>query len=85
MPVGTHIGPYELLSPLGAGGMGEVFRAWDYRLQREVAVKVVKDSGRDPEWQQRFLQEARAVGGLNHPNMLTIHEARTPSDLYQCP
>jgi eukaryotic-like serine/threonine-protein kinase len=74
MAVSTHIGPYEVLSPLGAGGMGEVFRAWDYRLQREVAVKVVKNPGGDPEWQQRFLQEARAVGGLNHPNILTVHE-----------
>ena len=74
MAVSTHIGPYEILSPLGAGGMGEVFRAWDSRLQREVAVKVVKNPGGDPEWQQRFLQEARAVGGLNHPNILTVHE-----------
>jgi len=74
MPVSTHIGPYEILAHLAAGGMGEVFRAWDYRLQREVAVKVVKNPGGDPEWQQRFLQEARAVGGLNHPNILTVHE-----------
>lgn len=74
MAVSTHIGPYEILAPLAAGGMGEVFRAWDYRLQREVAVKVVKNPGGDPEWQQRFLQEARAVGGLNHPNILTVHE-----------
>ncbi|HEY3937288.1 MAG TPA: protein kinase [Bryobacteraceae bacterium] len=70
----TRIGPYEILSALGAGGMGEVFRAWDYRLEREVAVKVVKSAGYDPDWQQRFLQEARAVGGVNHPNILTVHD-----------
>ncbi len=70
----TRIGPYEIVSALGAGGMGEVFRAWDYRLQREVAIKVVKNLSGDPEWQKRFLQEARAAGGLNHPNILTVHD-----------
>lgn len=76
MPAVTapRIGSYEIVSTLGAGGMGEVFRAWDYRLQRDVAIKVVKGSTSDPEWQQRFLQEARAAGGLNHPNILTIHD-----------
>jgi serine/threonine protein kinase len=54
--------------------MGDVFRAWDYRLQREVALKTVNNSGGDPEWQQRFLREARAVAALNHPNILTVHD-----------
>ncbi|HZQ55334.1 MAG TPA: protein kinase [Bryobacteraceae bacterium] len=71
---GNRIGPYEIVSSLGEGGMGEVFRAWDYRLQREVAIKLVKASSADPEWQRRFLQEARAAGGLNHPNILTVHD-----------
>lgn len=71
---GNRIGPYEIASALGEGGMGEVFRAWDYRLQREVAIKLVKGSAGDPGWQNRFLQEARAAGGLNHPNILTVHD-----------
>jgi eukaryotic-like serine/threonine-protein kinase len=71
---GNRIGPYEVVSSLGEGGMGEVFRAWDYRLQREIAIKLVKASSADPEWQRRFLQEARAAGGLNHPNILTVHD-----------
>ncbi len=71
---GNRIGPYEIVSTLGEGGMGEVFRAWDYRLEREVAIKLVKASSADPEWQRRFLQEARAAGGLNHPNILTVHD-----------
>lgn len=71
---GNRIGRYEIVSALGEGGMGEVFRAWDYRLQREVAIKLVKASSGDPEWQRRFLQEARSAGGLNHPNILTVHD-----------
>lgn len=70
----ARIGPYEVRSTLGAGGMGEVFLAWDYRLEREVAIKVVKSASGDPDWQMRFLQEARAAGGLNHPNILTVHD-----------
>ena len=71
---GNTIGPYEILTPLGSGGMGDVYRAWDYRLQREVALKVVNNSGGDPDWQQRFLREARAIAALNHPNILTVHD-----------
>ncbi len=70
----NRIGPYEIVSKLGEGGMGEVFRAWDYRLERGVAIKLVKASSADPEWQRRFLQEARAAGRLNHPNILTVHD-----------
>src|SRR6202521_206406 len=71
---GTNIGPYEILSPLGAGGMGEVYRARDSRLGREVALKVLPESfSRDADRLRRFEQEARAVAALNHPNILAIH------------
>jgi Tol biopolymer transport system component len=72
---GTRLGPYEVLAPLGSGGMGEVYRARDERLGREVAVKVLTaDSSSDPERLRRFEQEARAVGALNHPNLLAVFD-----------
>ena len=72
---GTRLGPYEILGPLGAGGMGEVYRARDPRLGREVAVKVLPHAvAGDPERQQRFETEARAAGSLNHPNIVTLHD-----------
>jgi eukaryotic-like serine/threonine-protein kinase len=72
---GTRLGPYEILSPLGAGGMGEVYRAADERLKREVAVKVLSRlGGNDPERLKRFEQEARAASALSHPNILTIFD-----------
>ncbi|HYV41588.1 MAG TPA: serine/threonine-protein kinase, partial [Thermoanaerobaculia bacterium] len=75
---GTRLGPYEILAPLGAGGMGEVYRARDDRLKREVAVKVLPASfSNDPERLRRFEQEAQAAGGLNHPNILAIHDIGT--------
>ncbi|HEY3123970.1 MAG TPA: serine/threonine-protein kinase, partial [Thermoanaerobaculia bacterium] len=75
---GSHVGPYEILSPLGAGGMGEVYRARDTRLQREVAVKVLPASfSADPDRLRRFEQEAKAASALNHPNILTIHDVGT--------
>jgi serine/threonine protein kinase/Tol biopolymer transport system component len=77
MPVkaGARLGPYEVLSPLGAGGMGEVYRARDARLAREVAIKVLPgDSTTDPERLQRFEQEAKAVGALNHPNLVAVFD-----------
>jgi serine/threonine protein kinase len=71
----TLIGPYEIVAPLGAGGMGEVHRAWDPRLQREVALKVLPDDvARDPDRRRRFLDEARAAGALNHPNILAVYD-----------
>src|SRR6185436_2951991 len=71
----TRLGPYEIVSALGAGGMGEVWRARDARLNREVAIKVLPASfATDPDRLQRFEQEARATSALNHPNIVTIHE-----------
>ena len=69
VPIGTTLGPYEILAPVGAGGMGEVYRARDTRLHREVAIKVARESFSD-----RFEREARAVAALNHPNICTLHD-----------
>ncbi len=78
LAVGTTLGPYQILAPLGAGGMGEVYRARDTRLARDVAMKVVRtDFARDPERLKRFEQEARAAGALNHPNVCTLHDVGT--------
>ena len=75
---GTQLGPYEVLSPLGAGGMGEVYRAKDARLGREVAVKVLPRAlATDPDRLRRFEQEARAAGMLNYPNILAIYDIGT--------
>src|SRR6266436_1743935 len=72
---GTRLGPYEILAPLGAGGMGEVYRASDTRLHRTVAVKILPhDKVADPDRKRRFLQEARAASALNHPNIVTLHD-----------
>ena len=74
---GTKFGPYEIQSPLGAGGMGEVHRARDPRLGRDVAIKVVPGSfAADTERLRRFEQEAHAVAALNHPNILAIYDCR---------
>jgi serine/threonine-protein kinase len=80
---GTRLGRYQIVAPLGAGGMGEVYRARDPDLGREVAIKVLPSAhSADPERLRRFEQEARAAGALNHPNILAIHDvgtrARTP-------
>jgi serine/threonine protein kinase/dipeptidyl aminopeptidase/acylaminoacyl peptidase len=72
---GTKLGPFEIQSPLGAGGMGEVYRARDSRLGREVAIKVLPESfASEPDRLRRFEQEARAVAALNHPNILAVHD-----------
>jgi serine/threonine-protein kinase len=78
LPTSTRLGPYEILAPLGAGGMGEVYRARDTRLGREVAVKVLPESLADKaDRQARFEREARAVAALSHPNILAIHDYGT--------
>ena len=72
---GLRLGPYEIVSPIGAGGMGEVYRARDTRLQRDVAVKVLPSSlAGDPERLSRFEQEARAAAALNHPNITAVYD-----------
>jgi serine/threonine protein kinase len=74
----TILDQYEILSPLGAGGMGEVYRARDSRLNREVAIKVLHDfSSSDPDRLRRFEQEARAAAALNHPNILVVYQMGT--------
>jgi hypothetical protein len=78
---GTRLGPYEILSPLGAGGMGEVYRARDPRLGRDVAIKVVLSSAADdPLVQERFEREARAVAALAHPNILALFDVGTTDE-----
>lgn len=72
---GAHLGPYEIIARAGAGGMGEVYKARDRRLNRLVALKVLPpDKVTDPERRRRFLQEAQAASALNHPNIVTIHD-----------
>src|SRR5258706_13693317 len=73
--VGTKLGSYEVVSALGAGGMGEVYRARDAKLGRDVALKVLpSDVAADRDRLRRFEQEARAASSLNHPNIVTIHD-----------
>ncbi len=75
LTLGTQLGPYKIESPLGAGGMGEVYRARDTRLDRTVAVKVLSAHlSSDPEAKLRFDREARAISSLNHPNICTLHD-----------
>ena len=78
LAAGTILGQYEIRSPLGAGGMGEVYRAHDTRLDREVAIKVLPESlTSDPDRLRRFEQEARAAAALNHPNILAVYQMAT--------
>src|SRR5262245_17219141 len=75
---GTLLGQYEVRSPLGAGGMGEVYRAHDTRLGREVAIKILPESlNADADRFRRFEQEARAAASLNHPNILAVYHMAT--------
>ncbi|MEE2776293.1 MAG: protein kinase [Acidobacteriota bacterium] len=75
MENGTRLGPYEIVSPLGAGGMGEVYRARDTRLDREVAVKVLPaELSEDEEVRQRFEREAKTISSLSHPHICTLHD-----------
>jgi eukaryotic-like serine/threonine-protein kinase len=75
---GTKLGPYEVVAPIGAGGMGEVYRAVDTRLGRDVAIKVLPAGlAKDADRLRRFEQEARTIAALNHPNILGIHDIGT--------
>jgi Tol biopolymer transport system component len=77
----ASFGPYEILALLGQGGGGEVYRAWDPRLEREVALKILhKRSAADPDRVQRFIAEARAASALNHPNIVTVFDAAVDGD-----
>src|SRR5450631_236584 len=78
LSAGTRLGPYEILAPLGAGGMGEVYRARDSKLDRDVAVKVLPQTvAADPDTLARFEREAKAVAALSHPNILSIFDFGT--------
>src|SRR5271154_456221 len=80
---GMKLGPYEILSQLGAGGMGEVYRARDTRLDRIVAIKVLPESlANDAERLQRFEQEARVLSTVSHPNLLAIYDVGTQDGLH---
>ena len=77
MPIepGTKFGPYEILSQLGAGGMGEVYRARDTRLERIVAIKVLPDHlSSNSNLRQRFEREAKAISSMNHPNICALYD-----------
>src|SRR5262245_59058601 len=77
LEAGSRLGPYEIVGRLGSGGMGEVYRARDPRLDREVAIKVLPDGVADRKHLQRFGQEARAAGALNHPSVLAVYDVGT--------
>src|SRR6201997_4449509 len=75
LATGNKLGPYEIVAALGAGGMGEVYRAKDTRLGRDVAVKILpKEMSADATRKQRFEREAKTISGLNHPNICTLHD-----------
>src|SRR5947207_852949 len=82
LQAGTLLGRYEILAPLGAGGMGEVYRARDVRLDRTVAIKIVSARGLDrPEVRQRFEREARAISSLSHPHICPLFDVGQQDDL----
>src|SRR6478672_3001887 len=75
LTAGARLGPYEIVAPIGSGGMGEVYRARDPRLGREVAIKVLPTLvASDPDRLKRFEKEARSASSLNHPNLVTVYE-----------
>src|SRR5262245_40627413 len=78
---GDRLGPYEIDGALGEGGMGEVYRAHDTRLGRDVALKTLRPDRLDEEWLRRFEREARTIAGLDHPNLLTIFDIGRASDV----
>jgi len=79
----TSIGPYRIVARVGAGGMGEVFKAWDPRLERDVAVKLLhQEAAADPDRQKRLIAEGRAASALNHPNILRVYDADVDGTTY---
>src|SRR6185295_11802758 len=75
MPSGTRLGPYEIVAAIGAGGMGEVYKARDTRLDRAVAIKILPESlASDPQFRERFDREARAISQLTHPHICTLYD-----------
>src|SRR5712692_850007 len=78
--VGKTVHQYQFIEKLGAGGMGEIFKAQDTRLNRVVAIKVLTSANSDSDRRRRFLQEAQAASALNHPNIITIHDIITEGD-----
>jgi serine/threonine protein kinase len=75
LSVGTRLGPYEIVAPLGAGGMGEAYRARDTRLDRLVAIKILTAAlAADPQFQERFDREARTISKLDHPHICALHD-----------
>src|ERR1700693_2046698 len=82
LSTGTRLGPYEILTPLGAGGMGKVYKARDSRLDRTVAIKVLPEHlSQKPQLRERFEREARAVSSLNHPHICTLHDVGKQGDV----
>ena len=82
LAAGARLGSYEILALVGAGGMGEVYKARDTRLDRTVAVKVLPaELASDPERRARFEREARAIAALSHPHICTIHDVGRPEDI----
>jgi serine/threonine protein kinase len=80
---GTKLGPYEIVSPLGAGGMGEVYRARDTRLDRTVAIKVLPENLKsDSELRARFDREARAISSLQHPHICALFDVGHQDDIF---
>src|SRR6195256_1174811 len=75
LSVGTKLGPYEVVSPLGSGGMGEVYRARDTRLDRTVAIKILPEAlAADPQFRDRFDREARTISQLDHPHICALYD-----------
>src|SRR6476619_2102960 len=78
---GARLGPYEIAELIGEGGMGTVYRARDPRLERDVAIKILRaDLVGDSDRRARFVQEAKAVSALNHPNIVTVHDIGTEGE-----
>ena len=85
LSIGTHLGPYEVSGALGSGGMGEVYRARDTRLERDVAVKVLPEHlSQDAQALARFKREAMALAALSHPNILSIYDVGTDQNVSYC-